>query len=32
MTAPADFVERIPAGEVLEPVSLYEDQRARRLR
>jgi len=31
MTAPQDFVERIPTESELEPQSLYEDQRARRL-
>ncbi|MBV1860798.1 MAG: hypothetical protein KUG77_20455 [Nannocystaceae bacterium] len=31
MTAPEDFVEWIPPEAVLEPPSLYEDQRARRL-
>ena len=30
-TAPEDTVERVPDGRVLEPVSLYEDQLARRL-
>lgn len=31
MTAPEDFVERVPLDTELEPPSLYEDQRARRL-
>lgn len=31
MTAPEDFVEWIPVDDELEPQSLYEDQRARRL-